>query len=358
MTNVVEFPDRSTIAQQAAAWLIRLDGEEPLTPHERRELEQWMASSPAHRERLVGMAELWGSMNVLTELAVPLDRYERRPRISRYRRPLQGIAAAIVVAVAAAVLFTRGEDSVTESNGFHATAVGQQQRVELADGSVVLLNTDSQIRVDYGSEFRDVNLLRGQAHFTVAANPERPFRVFAGKGRIRAVGTAFSVYVRGDAVDVTVSEGTVALEAVEPAVAVPGAGFDPRDAYREAPVKALGTLTAGQFATISGRTASETGQTATLHEVASIENSEMSRRLAWTEGMLLFTGEPLEEVVREISRYTMVSIEIPDPDVAAIRIGGRFPVGETDAMFETLEDTFGLRVTYLSDDHVVLSAGD
>ena len=89
-----------------------------------------------------------------------------------------------------------------------------------------------------------------------------------------------------------------------------------------------------------------------------IEPPEMLRRLSWTEGVLLFSGEALEDVVDEISRYTMAQIEFADPEVGAIRIGGRFPVGETETMFETLENAFGLRVTYLSEDHVVVSTGD
>jgi len=78
--------------------------------------------------------------------------------------------------------------------------------------------------------------------------------------------------------------------------------------------------------------------------------------LAWREGLLAFSGESLETVVNEISRYSTVNIEISDSAVRAIRIGGQVPVGQTDAMLAALEDNFGLRVQRLSPDHVVLSA--
>ena len=84
----------------------------------------------------------------------------------------------------------------------------------------------------------------------------------------------------------------------------------------------------------------------------------MAKRLSWREGVLTFAGDPLEVVVEEISRYTTVSIEFSDPAVRAIRIGGRFPIGETDAMFAALEANFGLRVTRLSHDRVMVSAGE
>jgi len=64
----------------------------------------------------------------------------------------------------------------------------------------------------------------------------------------------------------------------------------------------------------------------------------------------------LEDVVNEISRYTTMSIEFSDPAVKATRIGGQFPIGETDAMFDALEANFQLRVTRLSDDRVLVSA--
>ena len=72
--------------------------------------------------------------------------------------------------------------------------------------------------------------------------------------------------------------------------------------------------------------------------------------------MLTFAGDPLVVVVDEISRYTTVSIEITDPVVRATRIGGRFPIGETDAMFDALEANFGLQVTRLSHDRVLVSS--
>lgn len=358
MKKVIDFPDGSTIEQQAAEWLIRLDGDEVLSPEERRSLRRWMARSPVHRELLFRLAELWSDMNVLSELAVPLDHIAqvengRRRRLRRV--PIIAAAAAIVGAVGLAILIGRG--SALDSNGLYATAVGQQRFIALSDGSTVNLNTDSQIRVDYGGEYRDVFLLRGEAHFSVAEDRRIPFRVSAGRGRIRALGTAFSVYIRNGSVDVTVSEGSVVLERVVASGAPLESGAGAQVSTAEGPVRELGTLRAGQVATIPSLV-DASDQTDNLRNFGSIEPPELQRRLSWTEGVLLFSGEALDEVVREIGRYTMAEIEFADPEVGAIRIGGRFPVGETETMFETLESAFGLNVTYLSEDHVLISAGD
>jgi transmembrane sensor len=124
-------------------------------------------------------------------------------------------------------------------------------------------------------------------------------------------------------------------------------------------VEALGTLSAGQVATL--RSPSEeaaTGVAATLEIASLIEPADLDRRLAWREGMLMFSGDALADVIEEVSRYTTVSIEIPDPAVRSMRIGGRFPVRETEAMLAALEANFDLRVTRLDRNRVVLSKAD
>lgn len=375
--NVVDFPDRKAIEEEAGAWLIKLDGDSAPSAEELASLREWLERSPVHREQLGSLAEFWGRMNVLTELAVPMGKPEDRakrglaeilrraiPRTRRVGLFIATVVAVIGVGVISAVLLR--PDPFLSSNGLYATAVGQQQSTTLADGSIVLLNTNSQIKVDYDEEYRRIRLLQGEAHFTVTKNAERPFRVYAGSGRVQAVGTAFSVYLRGDAVDVTVTEGRVAVasvserqtEALRQQATPEGANQSPGSNViaDSGLVEALGTIKAGESATI--RSAPDAATVGTINAVETIAAREMTKRLSWREGMLTFTGDPLEVVVDEISRYTTVSIEITDPAVRATRIGGRFPIGETDAMFDVLEANFGLRVTRLSRDRVLVSAAE
>ena len=353
MKDILEFPDRRRVEREAADWLIKLDRKEEPSADELGNLREWLSRSSAHREELLSLARLWGSMNVLTELAVPLGDFGARERTTRLAGPrrfgmrvaLAGFTAMLIVSVA--VLFTalNPEDSWTTTNGVYSTSVGEQQSTLLADGSTVILNTNSRVRVNYGREYRDIHLLRGEAHFTVAENDGIPFRVFAANRRIEAVGTAFAVHLRESEVEVTVSEGKVALVSNEPAVEDPAMSDG-------APVEELlGTLEAGETVIV----ADSTPDAGTEDLMRRIEFPNVDRLLAWREGLLAFSGESLETVVEEIGRYTTVNIEIPDPAVRAIRIGGQFPVGETDAMLSALEENFGLRVLRVSRDHVVLS---
>lgn len=367
--NIVDFPDRERIAEEAAAWLIRLDGDEPLSGIEQERLREWMAQSRRHREELRELAKQWNRLNVLTELAVPLDHPHGGTsggKPGAFRFAVIAAAVAVLGVALGALLLTRLEPPPSSAaDGLYATAIGQQRTTTLVDGSVVVLNTNTQIEVDYGEAFRDIRLLQGEAHFTVARDTARPFRVHAGDERIEATGTAFLVHIKDDGIDVAVTEGSVALKSMTRGV--PEAPATRREIRNRAPGgtadlgqdrydQLLGTLEAGQLATIRSTVDRAAERVSTLEAVRELRAEDMARRLSWRSGVLLFTGETLSQAVREISRYTAVSIEIADPEVGEIRIGGRFPVGETEKMFAALETNFGLEVTHLDPNHVVVSA--
>lgn len=382
MTTVVDFPERRVLADEAADWLIRLDADTPPTAQELEMLGEWLHRSPAHREELESLANLWGRMNVLTELAVPLGKPTQAASQSRtkgsakytptkwQRVGLFTASVAIAVILGIALLIPEStEDSFRAANGLYATAVGQQKTTTLPDGSRVLLNTNSQIRVDYSDEYRRVHLLQGEALFTVAKDATRPFRVYAASGRIQAIGTAFSVYVTGADVQVTVTEGRVSLASVEPKLThvrqpQTDASFSGRVAARgEAPVdewaRPLGTVNAGQVATLRGpEGAASLLEEVSMTTVTSISPRELAKRLAWSGGSLMFSGDSLEQVIKEVSRYTTVSIEITDPALRQMRIGGRLPVSETEVMLAALESNFNVQVTRLSPNRVILTAAN
>ena len=94
----------------------------------------------------------------------------------------------------------------------HMTATAEQRRVQLADGTVVLLAPESAIDVAYGEGARRVRLLKGRAYFEVAAD-RRPFAVQAREVEARDIGTAFDVGLDARGVDVAVREGIVDVSA-------------------------------------------------------------------------------------------------------------------------------------------------
>ena len=392
MKQILEFPDREAIEQQAAEWLIRLDGDTPLAPLEIEALREWMHRSPAHKAELNSFGDFWSNQSLVALPITLEDLYQSQPappvKTWQWRAP-QFTALATFALVGLLLIFTLSDNST--NNGLYAAAVGEQRQLELPDGSVIYLNTNSQVQIDYTATTRNILLLQGEAHFDVAKNPERPFNVYAGGGLVQAVGTAFTVFFKDDeAIDVTVTEGKVALSAlsikqgqlqvgpagkratptqqqasntspsVKPATKTPEANPNSNQAlayYASIPVDKLGELEAGQVTTLIVAQQPQAQSTYKLDQIKTIAQDELERRGAWRSGLLIFTGNSLEDVVAEISRYTTLNIEIVDPALKKIRIGGQFSVdGSTSALFDALEANFGLTVTQLDYNRVKISA--
>jgi transmembrane sensor len=344
-----EFSDQPAVQLEARQWLIRLDGDAPLDADESAALREWLGRSPAHRAEIKRISAVWKRANILTELAVPLQRQGAMDRTAaslpdrRWLRLSVGIRATAVAAVCAAIAFSAwwlDKPSVAH-NGAYGTAIGQQQTLALVDGSTVEINTDSQVQVDYSEHLRRIRLLRGEAFFTVAPNAVRPFEVLAASGVVKAIGTEFAVSLHGTELSVTVSKGQVDVAAKEDGVeSVSGAAAPgPSTAHRLASLKAGQTATFGRSRTIEA------------HEISA---SELRRRLSWHEGYLMYSGQPLSEVVAEVNRYSPVTLEIADPDLKALQIGGRFKVGDLEAVCDVLQSNFGIQIARVDDRHIQL----
>lgn len=381
MENVYAFASRKTVEGEAREWLIRLDGDDEPSQRDIAALHEWVDRSPAHREELLRICAFWDDANILSELAIPLhNKAQSRVQVSRrffsdLLTPLLAFNRASAVAVVCLLGITialtswRFPQSNTATNGVYATAKGELQVQTLADGSLIQINTDSQLKVDFSDTVRAVRLMRGEAHFDVTRDPDRPFEVYAGKGMVKAVGTAFSVRLSQDYIKVTVSEGRVDLAAIvedpietqaelSASEARPGA---PSAHGRSGPtLRKIGSLGHGQSATFSNQAiraeysdSADSGSNI-VPEISTLAEQELARQLSWREGYLVFAGDPLSYVVDEVNRYTSITIEIADPTLNQLRIGGRFKVGELEAMLDVLETSFGIQVSRLDDRHIQL----
>jgi len=341
MKNVLEFEAHAVVERQAREWLIRLDGDEPLADAEREALQRWLGSSPSHREELTRLSKFWSKANVLTELAVPLQLPRGRVgRVLRRPRLLWAAASAALAFLVLSLWWWQWSDQA--ANGIYTTAIGEQKTIQLHDRSSIQLNTDSQVRVAYERDSRRVYLLRGEALFIVAREPKRAFEVHAANGVVRAVGTAFAVHLEGGTVNVTVTNGVVEVAEIESGP-IPKSGEQPR---RTTMRRTLGEVKAGQMTTF--------GRAVDGLDVRDLAGAELQRRMAGHEGYLVFSGQPLSEVVSQVNRYSPVTLEIADPKLNSLAIGGRFRVGDLDAVLEVLRDDFGIQSSRLDERNVRL----
>jgi transmembrane sensor len=168
----------------------------------------------------------------------------------------------------------------------HSTELGEQRSIVLDDGSIVTLNTLSEVAVRFDSSTRQVTLVAGEALFDVASDPERPFVVETGTMSLSVLGTKFSVYRRNDSTRVAVVEGSV------------------RAVSRQTPDEPL-VVRAGE------------GAVATADGISLADpRFDIGKAIAWTERRLVFDGAPLAEVVREFNRYNRKPLIVEDSALA------------------------------------------
>ncbi|MBL4837219.1 MAG: FecR domain-containing protein [Kordiimonadaceae bacterium] len=345
--NIVSFPDLAVIEEQAAAWIAKIEVKE-LQQVELDKLGAWLALSPQHQEAFDRMNSLWNGAEILDDLngfgedvgdKTAIENGEPVMPWWGQRMLVGAIAASVMVVAGVTALYDAG--MFTEAQPTHfLTQVGEQKTIALSDGSTVILNTDSVLDIELTENSRIMRLTQGEAHFDVAPNPDRPFLVYAGDGIVKAVGTAFTVYLRKKAVEVTVSEGVVAL------IARPKASMNTAQSLQViAELKPIAALTAGQNAVFAEK----------VEHVESMSEEALGRKLLWHGGFIAFSGEPLLTVIEDVSRYTDIRIEI-DPDLETLPVGGYFKIGEIDGMFEALETAFGVHVERVSPSHVILSS--
>ncbi len=348
MTNAAD------IEAQAAAWIARNDArggaQDP-------ELAAWLIADPRHRAAYLRLSQAWERTQRLARLR-PADRFidadllapprppdlrsrlrhragaarcpERlewrrgvrelrpRPRPLHSRHSLRSAAAAAGVA-ATAILAAWNLLSPSAAQSYR-TGPGGLSRIVLADGSLVTMNANTELRVHFTTARRTLTLLRGEAHFSVMHDTHRPFEVHARDRIVVAVGTAFDVRLdSGRDVEVTVTEGRVAL--------LQDADLQPR--RRDF---SLRTILAGQDALLT-----------TKHVIVQrIGSTEIFRRLAWERRELSFNGQTLDQAVAEFGRYTNRRLVIDDPSIASLQVGGSFRALDVVSFTAALERAFAI----------------
>lgn len=325
---------------EAAAWLARRDAPD-WSASDAAQLERWIQASFRHRVAYLRLESVWKKTGRLKALGAgcasgeipPPGQWNRSPfagspdvtkatlaghhSVDRWQRPVHSpqrpmlAAGALSAALACAIWY------LVPHGSKYQTPVGAVETVAINDGSRVILNTDTEIRVALSESERRIQLDRGEAYFDVAKDVRRPFVVRAGTVSVTAVGTQFSVRREGPDTLVVVTEGVVRVQGNGI-----GSSSEPQ------------AVTAGQIAHVSAA--------GVLIQDESTPRAE--EQLSWRTGVLVFRDTRLEDAIAEFNRYNARKIVIADPALKDFRVAGSFKATSTGTFVHLLEQGFPLRV--------------
>tara|TARA_R110000737_G_scaffold62672_4_gene90082 strand:- start:1541 stop:2575 length:1035 start_codon:yes stop_codon:yes gene_type:complete len=328
----------NTIDEEASIWLVRLDNGN-LSDQSRKDLKIWLSADKRHPEALKAMADIWDDMD---EILMTLDNKESSVKVSLWPI-LKPILKPVMLAASVsfiAIFLWLGTPNVEKNS--YATLVGQQMDAIFDDGSIIHLNTNSLIETEFSDDKRIIKLIKGEALFEVAHDPNRPFIVYAGDRLVQAIGTKFVVHLKSEDIQVTVTDGKVKMSkvaintALSDIKALNSTSIQKDDVY----------LTKGEKVVVSSDQAPI---------LTYIKAENMARETSWLDGKLIFDNEELFDVIEEINRYVEIEIVLKDPSLHNILISGRFDLKDSDALIEAIELSFNMKSERLDSNKILLT---
>jgi len=351
--------------EEAARWLLVLQKSKPSG----RVLKAWNTweSEPENRAAFDEVECVWMLAEHLTELPIASsdelaqDRCDGFTRPSMWRRGRDGqsnksaarrvrwrtlgfsAAAAVIATVLAVPLIQPVRHYLTGESELRRlvvveTGLSQHKEIVLEDGSSVQLGAQTSIAVEFTSGMRAIALDRGEAHFEVAHDRQRPFQVSAAGGTVTALGTAFNVQRRRNGVNVTVTEGTVQV--------VPNANDrvrgEPSLPDEVAPTALR--VTRGEEVTydINGN-------------LSPIRSAQLTNEIAWRDGYFVYTHEPLRNVIEDVNRYSRQQLIIEDVAVGDLIYTGTVLTSYVHEWILGLSRTYPeVEVVVIDDTHALI----
>lgn len=295
------------------------------------ELERWRKADPAHELAYQAALRGWDATNgsaLRDTFALPPAQAER---VRTRRRVLSALAVGGVLFGLAGAANWMSAQPLNELA--LQTGRGEMRSVALPDGTRIDLGARTVAQVVYFADHRQIRLGAGEIRLEVAHDAARPLTVASEWGRVRVLGTAFSVSARDGRMTVAVAEGRVAVWSGTPA--------DDADAAR--PPDAV--LTAGQRI-----------ETDALHagERSEVRAEDVG---AWRQGWLVFDNTPLADAVARWNDHLAIPFVLDsDPALQRLRITGSYPLREPEAFVASLPRILPVRVAKGSDGALRIAA--
>ena len=307
------------IDAEAADWLAAI----ACGTADRQAFEQWRSSDPAHALAFIRVSQIEKGLDSLREAGLndppPSQALPAQPIATRRKLLMFG-----AVGMLAAGLGGFGW-SVAAAAHDAETAVGERRRIVVANGIAIELNTDSHVEWRHRDGLYDIRLLRGEVMLERQADGE-PCRLHCRESQIdMAAGARVNARFGPESVDVSVLEG-------------------------EASLRTAGSRGAIRLPSLrKARIAADTPPS--LSTISTVEAGAVS---AWQQGQLYFNGKRLDEAVEEYNRYLSRPLEITDPSIRQLRLGGRFSATDPTDFRRALEEIYDVS-THLEADRIRLT---
>lgn len=337
--KVIPLHTANTIDDEASIWLVRLDNGN-LSDQSRRELKAWLSADKRHSIALKAMADIWDDMD---EVLISINEVNSSNNVSLWPI-LKPIFKPYVLAASISffAVFIWLAMPVNVQKQSYTTLIGQQMDATFDDGSIIHLNTNSRIETEFSDEKRIIKLIKGEALFEVAHDPDRPFIVYAGDRLVQAIGTKFVVHLKSENIQVTVTDGKVKMSKV----ALNTKLVDIKELNNTTIEKDDVYITKGEKVIVGSDQAPK---------LTYINPENIKRELAWLDGKLIFDNEELFDVIEEINRYIDIEIVLKEPYLHKIPISGRFDLKDSEALIEAIKLSFNMDSQRLSSNKVLLT---
>lgn len=307
-------PSTADRLDQASAWVARLHADD-VGKSDWLALEDWLGADPLHVAAYEEAERLWAALETYREpILEGLDPAKSAPagtlNLGRRRQARTGwrrwslAAAPIAAALVAGVLLIG--PMLDGGGATYVTAAGETRTLTLKDGTTVVMNGGSRLKVRETAKARTVEMGEAEAAFDVAHDPSRPFLISVGESRVRVIGTAFNVRRDATSTRVSVARGIVQVADLQ----------NPSNAVR---------LTVGETLARDD---------ATDRAVVSRDDTDAAQ--SWRTGRLIYRDRPLSEVAADLSRAFASPITVND-DAAALRFTGVLELGDEDRVVSRLE---------------------
>lgn len=322
--------EEERIDSEAAEWMIKHD--RSLSPVEQDDFFQWLAKDPRHGEFFAKHRADWDQFDLLVEWR-PEHSEKPNPDLLAQHSPkkttwLRWSSYALATAAAIMMIFTvyRQNDISPEYSNESQTTYIVSKNYEyqiLEDGTELDMKDGAELLVKYTDETRLVQLLKGEVHFTVAKNPNRPFVVVVNDSEIIAVGTAFNIRVEEEVVDVLVTEGRVRVEV---------SNIPSLDKPIYEPILPISQeLIVGQRSILSVDN--------TLSPVQDVDTETIQKMLSWKHELLDFDSTPLSQVIIAFNQRNEIQFEISDINLETLPITASFRSNNVEGFARLLELT-------------------